>query len=213
MKTLTKTATDTDPKEALFNAAKVLFAECGFEGVSVRAIAAEAGVHFGLIRYYYGGKSDLYLACLRRYGERRLACADELQKPAKTLAEFTDKLRQAMSSVLLVQMEDPYLTKIFLHEVERETSLADSVLGETVISMAKRFIAYFAAAQEKGWIRPDVDPQILTHVIHGTINHFVRTDAVRGRHFGFSVKDGLSREHLVENMLRLILSGVLSTTT
>jgi len=198
-----------DAKTAIFNAAKDLFASRGFEGVSVREIADAAGVHFGLVRYYFGGKPDLYRHCLRLYGERRLACANRLMEPAESAEEFSLMLHEAIGDILAVQLDDPSLTKIFLREVESSTSIADDVLGETVIVMARRFIAFFRAAQERGIVRADVDAQILTHMLQGTINHFVRTDSVRKRHFGFSVQDAASRNRLVAEIHGLLVNGII----
>lgn len=46
-------------RERLMRAGLRLFAERGYEGTSVRMLAAEAGVSFGLIRKYYASKEGL----------------------------------------------------------------------------------------------------------------------------------------------------------
>jgi AcrR family transcriptional regulator len=45
-------------------AAKRLFAERGFEGASMRAIAAEAGVDAALITHFFGSKANLLAAAI-----------------------------------------------------------------------------------------------------------------------------------------------------
>lgn len=46
--------------EALVEAARALFTQHGFEGASVRAITAAAGVNLGAITYHFGSKQALY---------------------------------------------------------------------------------------------------------------------------------------------------------
>jgi len=47
-------------KDKLFRSAEELFSTKGFREVSVRDIAAHAGVHFSLVAYYFGGKQALF---------------------------------------------------------------------------------------------------------------------------------------------------------
>ncbi|MCD2341886.1 TetR/AcrR family transcriptional regulator [Ideonella azotifigens] len=49
-------------QRAILLAAEKLFALRGYHAVSIREIAAEAGVPLALVGYYYGAKQDLYYA-------------------------------------------------------------------------------------------------------------------------------------------------------
>ena len=53
-----------DTRATILAAARTLFAERGFSGASIRAIAAEAGVDPALVHHYFGTKADLYAASL-----------------------------------------------------------------------------------------------------------------------------------------------------
>ena len=57
----------SDTREQLLAAAERLFAERGFAGVSVRMIAAEAGVNWSLVGYYFRGKDGLLAEVYRRH--------------------------------------------------------------------------------------------------------------------------------------------------
>jgi AcrR family transcriptional regulator len=54
----------TDTREAILAAARRLFAERGFEGASMRAIAGEAGVDAALITHFFGSKANLLGAAI-----------------------------------------------------------------------------------------------------------------------------------------------------
>jgi AcrR family transcriptional regulator len=55
-----------DRRLAILLSAERLFAEHGFDSVSIRGIAADAGVPAGLVTYYFGRKSELLDALFQR---------------------------------------------------------------------------------------------------------------------------------------------------
>ena len=60
-------APTSDTREQLVAAAEHLFAERGFAGVTVRMIAAEAGVNWSLVGYHFRGKEGLLAEVYRRH--------------------------------------------------------------------------------------------------------------------------------------------------
>ncbi|NUS43162.1 MAG: TetR/AcrR family transcriptional regulator [Mycobacteriaceae bacterium] len=53
-----------DTRQAVLDAARPLFAERGYQGTSVRAIAAAAGVDPAMISHHFGGKAALFDAAV-----------------------------------------------------------------------------------------------------------------------------------------------------
>ncbi|WP_229072889.1 TetR family transcriptional regulator [Actinoplanes sp. DH11] len=53
-----------DTREAILGAARAAFAEKGFDGASIRGIAAGAGVDPALVHHYFGTKDKLFLASM-----------------------------------------------------------------------------------------------------------------------------------------------------
>ena len=58
-------------RDQILDAANALFAERGYEEVSVEDIARSAGVTRGLVHHYFGGRKDVYIALLERLGAAR----------------------------------------------------------------------------------------------------------------------------------------------
>ncbi|MGN7149378.1 TetR/AcrR family transcriptional regulator [Arthrobacter sp. SAFR-179] len=63
----------TDRQTRILEAAMDLLSRHGISGVSMRAVAREAGVALGLVNYYYDDKTTLIRAALRRVDEHDLA--------------------------------------------------------------------------------------------------------------------------------------------
>ncbi len=63
----TKGGSDRPVQERLLDAAEKLFCERGFEGASIRDIAAAAGCNIASVNYYFGGKEKLYIKVWHRH--------------------------------------------------------------------------------------------------------------------------------------------------
>ena len=64
-----RTPRKTDGREAILRAAERLFAEHGFEGCSLRAVADLAKVNQGMIHYFFKSKDALFLEAYMRGGQ------------------------------------------------------------------------------------------------------------------------------------------------
>lgn len=195
-------------RQALIQAAKALFASNGFKGVTVREIAARAGLNPSLVSYYFDGKEGLYRACIEQYGRTRLAAAQRILTPAQSFEELSIRLKLVLEEILEALMSDPDISKMVIREIESEAPIAGDVLSETLVKMAEAFIGFFEMAREQKLIREDVDTLFLTQLIQGSLMHFVRTDFIRKKHFNLSLEDPQERKDLVYQLHRLVLDGV-----
>jgi AcrR family transcriptional regulator len=74
---------ENETREKLVIAAENLFALHGYQGVSVRAIAAAAGVNWSLLGYYFRGKEGLLFEVYRRHCNALNAERFQLLKEAR----------------------------------------------------------------------------------------------------------------------------------
>lgn len=87
-------------REAILAAARSRFAELGYEGATIRAIAAEAGVDPALVHHYFGTKEQLFAAAV----QLPFAPGEVLAEPLG--AEPAD-IGEAIVRAALVAWEDP----------------------------------------------------------------------------------------------------------
>jgi TetR/AcrR family transcriptional regulator, cholesterol catabolism regulator len=82
-----ETRDKVDRQALIVEAAIGLLSRHGISGVSMRAVAREAGVALGLVHYYYDDKTNLIAAALRRVEEQDIAIVepDSALRPEKRL--------------------------------------------------------------------------------------------------------------------------------
>ena len=57
-------AGDTGTRELILDAARARFARFGYQGATIRGIAADAGVDPALVHHFYGTKERLFVAAM-----------------------------------------------------------------------------------------------------------------------------------------------------
>lgn len=96
----------TVTKQVILAAARELFAERGVDGVSVREIAAKAGVNHALVHRYFGAKDEMVGAILLAEGERMSAMgrpeADDRTALEALRAVLAHALGEGRTSLLLL---------------------------------------------------------------------------------------------------------------
>lgn len=76
-----------ETRARIITAALCLFAERGFDGVSTREIAAEAGVNPPALQYYFNSKDGLYRACAEHVAESARELVEPMLRRAEQLLE------------------------------------------------------------------------------------------------------------------------------
>ncbi|SDC46885.1 transcriptional regulator, TetR family [Geodermatophilus telluris] len=84
----------------MLSAARAAFAERGYDGASIRAIATAAGVDPALVHHYFGTKDKLFLAAVE-------APVDPAQVLPEILAEGPDRLGENIVRMLLRVWDGP----------------------------------------------------------------------------------------------------------
>lgn len=87
-------------REAILVAARARFGADGYDRATLRSIAAAAGVDVALVSYYFGSKSDLFLAAL----QLPISPAEVLDS---LLADGTDGLGERLLERLLTVWDEP----------------------------------------------------------------------------------------------------------
>ena len=150
-------AGDASTRDAILDAAEMLFAREGFKSTTTKQIGAAAGVNPALISYYFGGKEPLYREVLRRLfaelaaeGTRRV---DLSLPPDQAVARFV----AVQVAFLSTHQTMPRLLAREL--VDHEARHAQPALTELAAGMFERLCNVIRAGQATGLFRSDLDPR------------------------------------------------------
>jgi len=136
-------------RRRLLDAAARLFAARGHENVTIREIAAEAGVRHGGVNYHFKSKRALYLAVLDEHRppgvdfERRSHTAAAAALAARTPEEARTQL-EVLVRALVVRMTHPASSVGIglMHQEMRRPEGPDDAIFEGVIRPENRAIAH-----------------------------------------------------------------------
>jgi AcrR family transcriptional regulator len=148
-----------DRKAAILLAAEKLFAQRGYDVVSLRQIAQEAGVPLALVAYYYGQKHELFEAVFAHWkgtiDDRLAGLRMALQAPpAERLQRIVDAFLQPVLR-LRASSEGEYYALMVARELYHSREHTDRVLRDFFDPMAHAFI----------------------DALHATLPHASRSDA------------------------------------
>lgn len=176
-----------DIRSHLLDAALRCFADRGYEGASIRAIAAEAAVSPSLLYHYFPGKEALLQALFARSGALVMAAfaavADE-PDPRRRLAAL---LR--VSAAIVVEHADFWRVSYGVRAQHAVVAgLAEGIAAQSAL-YNQRFTALLS---ELGAPQPAIQARLLFATLDGLFQHYV-LDPV-----GYPLHDVI--EHLIQQM-------------
>ena len=164
-------------REALLVAATELFADRGFAGATVDAIAVRARVNKAMINYYFQGKQGLYTAILKRDFEWALTRLAELEhQPARADA----KLSRFVAIFGELHQRRPGLSAMMLHEAMSGGRGLDPELLPNMRRIFEAVQSIVAQGVAEGTFR-EVDPLFMHQTVIGCLAFFFATKPLRDR--------------------------------
>lgn len=141
---------ELSPRARICRAALRAFAERGFAGTSIRAVAAEAGVSAGLVQHYFRTKRELAAAV----EEMAVARLGEVLSAIPVEGEPHEVAAAISRAVGAFGVANPDLIAYARRSILESGSFGDTVI-RTVASLAGLLTQRLAAA---GLLRDDLDP-------------------------------------------------------
>ncbi len=102
--------------DLLVNSALMAFSEKGFDGASLRAIAAGADVDVALIAYRYGSKLDLWKAVIDSFASEVMASVATLDRLPQVPPSNAERLRMTLDLLVDVLFDKPQLALFLVKE-------------------------------------------------------------------------------------------------
>jgi TetR/AcrR family transcriptional regulator len=192
-------------RRAVLAAALHEFAENGYDGTGMRAIAARAGLEPGHLAYYARSKELLWQAVVQDFASgllERLA----LLTPADAARMRPDQARALLASVLGHFAANPKLTRLMLHEFSVASARNDWVVRHMGQPVWRRLRPLFRSLQARGLVRGR-DPALAYFSLVGSMILFCGSQPEIMRIAGRRA----SRRPGAEAMISYLLDGLFRT--
>lgn len=142
----------------ILSAATDLFAECGYDGVSINAIAGRAGTSKANVFHHFGSKDALYLETMRSACGKFEPVLDRLQDADRG---FGERLCQFVRDDLGQMFAEPDRARLILREVlESGPSRGRELATEVFDEHFARLVEMFRDGQRAGVLTDEVPPAL-----------------------------------------------------
>ena len=168
-------------REAILNAAEEVFAQHGFDGARIDAIAEKAGYNKSLIFQYFDDKLGLYAAVVRRADDQTRVMQDKaLMALRDDVTLSPDQLRDLMGDYVGQYfdylIEHPQVMRIFNWEMAEGWQTFSKILTQRDFEDVEVFTPIFQKFQKAGLLRSKADPMLqfssaifMSHVYLGVL--------------------------------------------
>jgi len=192
----------TDAKAKLLETALPLFPQKGYAGVSIREIAAAAGVNSSAISYYFGGKEGLYGSILES-----LFAPIEAIVTQKKIKAATAEQRVRYFAVQAIEMhrKNPYMVKYMYMEMINPTRFCDTIIKKKLSKVYQYLFQSVELGIEEGSFRSELDVGHAAFSLSALINMFFVVAPIRRR---FLPETKNEETAYVEQAVSIFLQGV-----
>jgi TetR/AcrR family transcriptional regulator len=204
-------------REAILDAAEIVFAEHGFDGARIDTIADVSGFNKTLIFRYFGDKLGLYAAVLRRIDQQAVELRTQLLGPLladETLTSdahrFRAFLKTALGAYFDFMVQHPRLMRMLIWEHAGGWQTYAKIASLFEVEGLEHLEGIFKGAQKAGLLRSDGDPFVL-FLLAEQICWFFPTSlpfyqmVLPNRDFSSASALAFAREHIIE----FIVAGIL----
>ena len=157
-----------DKREHIMNTAVSLFAVNGFEGTSVRDIAAAADVNLAMINYYFGSKEKLFESIVEYNVSYTRNMLDEVS--SNTLLSSIQKIEKVIEIYVKRLFSNREFHKVLNHELMLNQR---AELGEAILIVLSKNLEVISRIIETGIKKKEfkkVDVALTVATLTGTLN-------------------------------------------
>jgi TetR/AcrR family transcriptional regulator, repressor for uid operon len=164
-------------KQAILDAAALVFTAKGFELATMQDVAAACGMSPGNLYRYFDGKSELITGLVER--DR-----SEMAKRFAELANAPDQLKGFETLGRVYLMQEAKTAKLTVTIWAASIRSPELALPCAMIegAVTQDLLAFLTRVRAQGFMAADVDPAVVAHLIMALVQSFLRDAALQPDH-------------------------------
>lgn len=161
-----------ETKQAIFGAAKRLFAEFGYSGLSMRQLAQEAGISLSVTYHYYHDKDEL----LRQIFEHTSRQLGVLRKDLPQRTSMREMLRDRVAFQIDNCQDIVFILKYYMHYRNRYAHHSTGYLPVKAYQHIEEVLQLGRDTHEIELTQPiEKEAKVITHAINGFLLEYFPT--------------------------------------
>ncbi len=172
--------TDRTTGTAIEDAAIARFATQGFEGTTLRQIAADARLDAAMISYRFGSKIDLWKGVIRQQSNALSAHLEAVErdvgKDTAPEAAAGRALRRAMAGLIDFLLERPVVPRFLLRDVSHDPMRTAWLQDNLTLPLHRHFVALAALAVSEGSVKRDFSDFRMANFIYAASSSVARRE-------------------------------------
>ena len=201
--------TATEPPQskrlAILTAAARLFAQQGYDGTSMGAVADAAQVKKSLVQYHFENKEKLWKASIRHVWQQRDEALPRYleENVAETSEQPSQIIRELCRRILRFTFDHPQWVKLMFQETSTPGPRLDWMTEHFFKDDFSRGAAMIEFAQEQQLLPPG-NPNDLLHILSGALIYLVSVAPITERVLGVSPNSDAYIEQHIDSLMALL---------
>jgi TetR/AcrR family fatty acid metabolism transcriptional regulator len=164
-------------RQIIIDAAIDVFSRNGFQNSTISQIAQKGNVAEGTIYQYFKNKEDLFFSIPI---DKTKEFYSELELHLQGIHGAENKLRKFVWYYLYHLQENPEYARALMLEMRVNRNFAKTKAFEPYRPLTHKVLEIIEEGQEQGFIRKDVTPYMIRHLILGLLEHIVTRWLLKG---------------------------------
>ncbi len=164
-------------RDAFLASARRLFAEKGFDGVSVKELAESAGGNAALVNYYFKNKKGLYRECVMPLADAGLATMERTLRAPTSRQDFLTRFELFVEDLIVSHLQLQDLCIILKRD--SNTDVVKQLYKEHFVSLSNRLRVFFRKAKRAKIVRQDLDTEIAALFVLSSAFQLITSDRIR----------------------------------
>lgn len=196
-------ATDEPTRARLLESGARLIAEKGFDGASVREICSDAATSINMIHHYFGSKQGLLDAIVEQFSSGVFVVPLRIiERDPRSAEDFISRMELLFEATLDAYIEH---RAVFLVVVREQAD------PEALPEFMSRFADFLDRSKRLGFVRPEVDSEMITGFLLDRILNQVQLAPWIKRNYGLDLlTDTDYKQRWCRSNLDVFLNGVLA---
>lgn len=190
-------------KDRIFTAATRLFAEKGFDSVSVREICKQAETSMNMVHHYFGSKGELFDAIIATFTEKVFAVPVRLlEKDIKSKDEFATVMELFFEETLMALIGQRRVMKVIMrHDVD----------APAMSHLLQKFVHFLTRSQASGFVQREFDANLVSGFVMDRLStQVLYAEQIKKGSGNDLISDADYRKRWAQSNINLFLYGLVA---